>query len=375
MHHIEATIMAYSKTPIKLRQRKMPSGTISLYLDIYIDGQRTYEYLKLYLIPEKSKADKLLNRDTMGLAEAICSKRIIEFRNGRHGFKKNKASALPFLVFYDTWCRKKYGTDNTNKWGNYSPIRKIITACYPNNNIRMSDITQKWIEGIKAYMDTQEKRLSINTRARYLIDLIVVIKQAVKSGHIASDPTASVERYSTTETQRMYLTADEIRTLWSTECRNDVVKCAFLFSCLTGLRYSDILKLKWGDVYTQNDFTRLIFRQKKTKGQEYLDIAEQAVSLMGERQADDRLVFEGLATPATIGKILRQWVAKAGINKHITFHCARHTFATLMLDIGTDLYTVSKLLGHREIGTTQIYAKIMDKNKQKAVASIPNLIE
>lgn len=64
---------------------------------------------------------------------------------------------------------------------------------------------------------------------------------------------------------------------------------------------------------------------------------------------------------------------RAGIHKDITFHCGRHTFAVMMLDLGTDIYTVSKLLGHRELSTTQIYAKVLDKNKQAAVAKIPDI--
>ena len=134
------------------------------------------------------------------------------------------------------------------------------------------------------------------------------------------------------------------------------------------------MALRWGDVQRQGGFTRLFFSQRKTGGREYLDISPYAVELMGDRGGDSEPVFTGLLAPSGTNTVLRRWVADAGIRKRISFHCGRHTFATLMLDIGTDIYTVSKLLGHRDLSTTQIYAKVMDKNKQAAVASIPTIL-
>ena len=125
----------------------------------------------------------------------------------------------------------------------------------------------------------------------------------------------------------------------------------------------------------QDGFTRLTCRRKKTGGQEYLDITGEARKLMGEREADGEHPFKGMGAQQTYNRIVGEWARRAGINKRITFHCSRHTFATMMLNLGTDLFTVSKLLGHREVGTTQIYAKIVDKTKRAAVAAIPKVLE
>jgi site-specific recombinase XerD len=125
-------------------------------------------------------------------------------------------------------------------------------------------------------------------------------------------------------------------------------------------------------VHQQGNFTRLIFKQKKTGGLEYLDINQQAVDLMGSRgQSDDFIFSDMLPDMDCTNKTLQSWMYRAGIDKKITFHCGRHTFAVMMLDLGTDIYTVSKLLGHRQLTTTQIYAKVLDKNKQNAVSRIP----
>ena len=114
----------------------------------------------------------------------------------------------------------------------------------------------------------------------------------------------------------------------------------------------------------------LKFQQKKTGGMETLPISKQATDLMGERGEPTAKVFPNLRYSAYHNKHLYQWIGAAGITKNITFHCFRHTFATLQLLKGTDLYTVSKLLGHKDIKTTQIYAKIVDKMKREAVNKI-----
>ncbi|MBQ5486677.1 MAG: integrase catalytic domain-containing protein, partial [Bacteroidales bacterium] len=150
---------------------------------------------------------------------------------------------------------------------------------------------------------------------------------------------------------------------------------AFLFGCFTGLRKSDIEKLTWGEVQKFGDYTRLVFKQKKTGGQEYLDIpkaAEQYLGKQGSKGQDD-LVFPMFKYSSETSLELRRWALAAGITKDFTFHCSRHTFAVMLLNSGTDIYTVSKLLGHREIATTQIYAHLVDSRKQEAVDKISDI--
>ena len=134
-----------------------------------------------------------------------------------------------------------------------------------------------------------------------------------------------------------------------------------------------MIRLTWGDVHQQGEFTRIIFKQKKTSGQEYLDITPQAEKYLGERGDPDDLIFVGFTYNSWTSLELQRWCLAAGMKKNLTFHCGRHTFAVLMLDLGADIYTVSKLLGHKELATTQIYAKVLDKNKQNAVSLIPNI--
>ena len=376
-----------SSEPIRLRKRKLKDGRYTLYLDIYLKGERNYEYLHLYLIPEQSRADKETNKKTMALAEAVRAKRVVELQNGRFGFeRKTPAAEIKFFDYYRAMCEKRRGTESRGNWGNWYSCLKHLEIYEKNQRITFDKITPQWVEGFKEYLDKKavcwgenyvkckkDKKLSQNSKASYVAKLRACLFQALDDGIIDRHPGKGIENFSAEEAERMYLTIEEVQKLVATPCLNEAVKKAFLFSCLTGLRRSDISRLTWGDVYQQGTYTRIIFKQKKTKGQEYLDLAPQAVQLMGERGRDNDHVFADFFTPSTTNHIIQNWVALAGINKDITFHCGRHTFAVIMLDLGTDIYTVSKLLGHREIGTTQIYAKVLDKNKQAAVANIPDI--
>lgn len=372
------------KEPIKLRRRKVSSGQVSLYLDIYADGERYYEFLKLYLVEEKTRADKEKNRETLLLAETIRAKRLVELRNGEYGFKNRKTGIL-FFDYYRKLCQERLGMENRSNWGNWFSCLHHLEK-YEKRNIPLDEITPEWVKGFRDYLDNRaiawehdvrkrkkDKLLSKNSKYSYFNKLKACLNQAFEEGLIDRNPCKGIETFGQEEGTRMYLTFEEVKRLADTECDYPQIKAAFLFSCLTGLRRSDIVRLSWRDVHKQGDFTRIIFRQKKTSGQEYLDITEEAALLMGERGKPEDKVFPSIHSPSCTNNTIKLWCARAGIEKDITFHCGRHTFATMMLDIGTDIYTVSKLLGHRELSTTQIYAKVMDKNKQAAVAKIPKI--
>ncbi|MBQ6771322.1 MAG: site-specific integrase [Bacteroidales bacterium] len=375
------------KEPIKLRQKKIADGNVSLYLDIYWNGKRSYEFLKLYLIPERTKEDKEKNRQTLQLANSVKAKRIVEMQNGSFGFKSDFATDTLFFDYYRAMCQKRLGAESRSNWGNWFSCLHHLKKYEKNERITFAEITPEWVEGFKEYLDddarawehdkrkrNKEKPLARNSKLSYFNKLRACLNQAFEDRIIPINPCRGVENFKAEEGTRMYLTIDEVRKIAQTDCEYPRIKDAFLFSCLTGLRRSDILRLRWGDVFTQGDYTRIIFRQKKTKGQEYLDITDQAAALMGKRGDPADLVFEDIHSPTCTNRAVQEWVLRAGINKKITFHCGRHTFATMMLDIGTDIYTVSKLLGHKELSTTQIYAKVMDKNKQAAVSKIPDVL-
>ncbi len=362
--------------PVRLRGRKMPSGNTSLYLDIYADGRRKYEYLRLYLTPEASKADREKNRRTLRLAEAVRTKRAAEVLDGRYGLNLGGGAMLdtPFLNYYRHLCEKRRRREGSlGNWGNWwSALKHLERYCRPGMTFR--DVTPRWVQGFKDYLDSACGRpLSQNSKHSYFSKVRACVNQACEDGILQRNPLKGVENYKVEEKERVYLTMDEVRAMAATECRYPELKRAFLFSCLTGLRKSDIEKMTWSEVRRQGDFVRIVFRQKKTGGQEYMDISPEAVPYLGERKGDGEKVFPDFRYSVYLLLELKAWAVRSGVAKEVTFHSGRHTFAVLMLDLGADIYTVQKLLGHRKITTTEVYAHIMDKKKQAAVSMIPRL--
>ncbi|MBD5200745.1 MAG: site-specific integrase [Bacteroidales bacterium] len=373
------------KEIVYLRKRARSNGTFALYLDICRNGKRTNEYLKLYLIPEHTREDKLKNKETLKLAEAMRAKRVVEIQSKDFGLDVSTHEDALFLDVMRRLIDRKEGTTKTS-WQN---CLAHILKYEPNDRITFREITPQWVRGFRDYLDTkamqwaidnrkrdvEPKPISQGTKALMFQKLCTVFNIAMREGIIRINPTVGVERFREPESDREFLTIDEIRQLRKTPPPNEDLAQAFFFSCLTGLRWSDIVKLKWSEVQELNSGTRIVFTQKKTGGLEYLDLNTQAASILGKRGKREELVFPRLGPIQSARISIAAWVRSAGIDKHITFHCARHTFAVMMLDLGVDLYTVSKLLGHKSIETTQVYAKILDKNKKAAVERIPNILD
>jgi integrase len=178
-----------------------------------------------------------------------------------------------------------------------------------------------------------------------------------------------------TPNERVYLTADELRKLIATKCKREDVRNAFLFCCMCGLRWSDVSTLKWEDIHADGDEWKIEKRMIKTSELLYLPLSKEAKNYLPSKELKEssELVFT-LPTLWATERIITDWVKEAKITKHVTFHCARHTFATMMLTQGADLYTTSKLLGHTSVKTTEIYAKIVDQKKVEAVNLLNGLL-
>lgn len=358
---------------VTLRKRNQ-GGKTSLYLDYYYQGKRKAEYLKLYLDPEaKTKTEKEVNKKTLQLAETIRAQRQIEIQNGVYGFRDNEKLQASFLNYIEFLTEKR--KDSTGNYGNWDSMLKHLKSYIPMD-ITFAQVDRNFVQGFKDFLDKDvrtksNQKLSQNSKYSYFNKLRAALKQAVKDGIIPTNPAEGVNSFKQGEPQREFLTLEELQAAVKEECEIPQLKTAFIFSCLTGLRWSDINKLLWSEVQHSNEMGYYIrFRQKKTKGAETLPISEQAFGLLGERQDKDERVFKGLKYSAWHNLKLQQWIMRAGISKTITFHCARHTYATLQLSAGTDIYTVSKLLGHRELKTTQIYAQVIDQKKKEAANRI-----
>lgn len=372
---------------VKLRQKKISGDRQSLYLDFYPaiahpeTGEPTRrEFLGLYLFEKtKTPIDKQHNKETLQLAEQIRQKRESHLNKPEiyTGYEKEQLKIKEqgdknFVEYFKTLADKRKASNHDNWVSAYKYLES-----FTKGTLKFANLNEKFCEQFKEYLLTTKSNksskttLSQNSAVSYFNKLKAALKQAYKDGHLLTDLNAKVQPIRQAETHRNFLTIDELNRLIKTECNNPLLKRAALFSALTGLRFSDIKKLVWGEVHHSAESGYSIqFTQQKTKGVEVMPISEQAYSLMGEAKEPADQVFEGLTYSAYENKHLAKWIGLAGIDKDITFHCFRHTFATLQLLNGTDIYTVSKMLGHRELKTTQVYAKIVDKTKRDAVEKI-----
>ena len=363
------------KEPIRLRMKPLANGNKSLYLDIYQSGRREYLFLKLYLIPEVDQAAKNLNANTLKAANAIKAQKLIELTNDTAGIKTPTRAKMRLIDWVDiqTEAALKETTDKAARV--YKCLRKHLIR-YAGESVKMKDVTTDFVRGFITHLAEKpgqhNRKLSQTSQHVYYACLNTLLNKAVTQGVIAVNPCSHIapkEKPTAAESTREYLTVDEIKKLMVTPCCYDIQR-AFLFSCFCGLRLSDVKNLTWANTFADQGqrYARIII--KKTRKPFIIPLSDEAVKWMPERgDAEETAHVFDLTTSTDTSHAwnLSQWVKRAGITKHVTFHVARHTFATMMLTAGADLYTVSKLLGHSNVSTTQIYAKIIDLKKVEAV--------
>jgi integrase len=199
------------------------------------------------------------------------------------------------------------------------------------------------LHGLQDYLLTGAG-ISNNTASAYFDKFKYVIRLAFEQKMLSENPARNIKSIKLEETQREFLTLEELQRLAVTPFEYDDLRRAALFSAMTGLRYSDIAKMSWKEIQQSDASGYFIrFTQKKTKGSETLPISENAFDLLGKRRLPDEKVFINLDYWQCA--YLPVWTKNAEIDKKITFHSFRHTYATLQLTLGTDIYTVSKCSG------------------------------
>ena len=313
----------------------------------------------------------------MEFAENVVAIRKAEYAQGRFELKNTAKAKRIFLNFFADLAEEKRTLDSSNNYGNWYSTYQHLKKVVPKN-LTFEEIDENFIKKVRKYFEKDainksEIPLSQNSKYSYFNKFKAALRNAFDNGYLTVNYASKVKSFEQAESQREYLIFDELQRLAKAECKYPVLKKAFLFSCLSGLRWSDINTLIWKEVRDEGDVSKVNFRQEKTDGVEYLYISKQARELLGERQDPQERVFKGLKYGMTYNTEIVRWCNRAAVPKHITFHSARHTNAVLLLENGADIYTVSKRLGHRELRTTQIYAKIVDSKMKEAAEIIPEL--
>jgi integrase len=381
---------------VHLRQKPLKDKErASLYLDFYpaiYDAQKDRmtrrDFLGRYVyINPKGYAQKDHNRKTKEWAEGIRANRENELNKSeiysyfeREQKKKQELRSLPFVDYMESKARSKTGKNLHNY---KSPIK--FWRQYDTENLKFEDIKEDDLRGFKTFLSNLDSPrrldsgLSLYTQRAYFNKVKSLLSAAFREGIIERDLGKDVKFGKIDSSPRQFLTEDELISLVNTPCSNPLIKRAALFSALTGLRFSDIQGLKWSNLETTPEGPLIRFTIQKTGKDMELPISDQAHSLMKNGNLNNphknTQVFKGLKYHNSVSAVLARWVGLAGIKKKITFHCFRHAHAVLQLDKGTSLYTVSKLLGHSDITTTQVYANLLDKSKREAANRIDISIE
>ena len=375
------------KEPVRIREKVLDGGTISLYLDMYYKGNRKKEGLKLYIIPGTSPAAKLQNKNTRMLAEQIKAQRILDIqKDGLVDWEKLKRSRTTLLSWLEDFvtCDEKLSPSSVRPKRNEKERVKEYLTSIGKPDLLLSEVDKEFCRGFVAFLRTckiyKGKKTMSDTTARLLMCRVAeAMNKAVVEGLIPNNPFKALEakeKPKMKNSRREFLTVDELKVLIKTPCRYDIVKKAFLFSCFTGLRYSDMKSLKWSEIHTTADGrARYIeHRQVKTKKTVTIPLSDEALRWMPEQmEGIDQVFHELKISPGTVEDVLKEWMKDCKIDKHITYHCSRHTAATTLLTLGANLYVVSKLLGHSSIQMTEVYAKTVDQKKVETMNLVNNL--
>jgi integrase len=369
---------------VTLRNKKITGGMLSHYLDYYppiLDsktGKETRrEFLRIYTHENpKSAEEKKHNTQSIELAEIVKAKRLVQLRNREFGLKDNIHLNVNFMTFYESIVEDYFNKGSNSNYQSWKASLNHFKFLF-GDKIMSHQLSSNHVKKYRAYLLTakttrgkSEKKLSVNTASSYFKNFIAVLKLAFSEKLITENLAEKAEYIKEQETHRQYLTEEELGVLWKTDIKNEKVKHMAIFSALTGLRFVDVNNLDWNDVFNDNHQNHyIILREQKTKSIHNHPISKTAYDILKKQSTTEGLIF-GSIKYYEITRPMKDWIIDSGIKKKISYHNFRHSYATLQLANGTDIYTVSKLLGHKNVSTTQIYTKILDKNKIEAANRI-----
>jgi len=372
---------------VELRSRSLKNGNKTLYLDFYEKGKRWYEYLDLYIVPGNTPAIKKENEATMKKAVAIRAKRILGIEDEPEPSSNGEPPKRVFADWLDGYYKRLEDEDRLaeSTLENLDACIKVVKsylAFKHRPRMLMKKIDKKFLVDFLDYLQhtykntnspENPKPLSPRTCLAYQHQLTKILNDAVMSGVLNVNPFYSLnknEKVGEVPTSRDYLTKEELELMASAETKNQLAKRAFMFACFTGLRYSDVASLMWGNIqHTSLGQEIVIDSMQKTKHSVRIPLSDIALSWLPDRgnNAASQKVFAGLTSLCQTNVQLKKMAESVGINKTLSFHVARHTFATNAIAAGGDLFTVSKLLGHKDIQTTQVYADVIMPTRIDAV--------
>ena len=373
-----------TKMKVTLRTKSLSNGVQSIYLDVYDKGKRKYEYLKLYLVPEVNANAKRENASAMKKANEIKAQYIL----GKYRPEVRHGECPTLMDWFDTYYIYMKEERNVSKavYDHLHLLRPILNGFLTKirkQNMTVAEFGRNEVLGFLMYMRNwkaeKKGKLSQGTMVAYQQRFVAVFNAAITEGHIKVNPFDLIkknERIAKVRSTKDSLTMDEVERIADVvpvKKEDAEVQRAFLFACFTGIRISDIRELKWSDIKVMGDYKAIIKTQVKTEELVTVPLCKKALEYLPDQREDEFVFHLPLKTGLRLG--LNRIIEASGIDKPVTFHTSRHTFATLTFASGSDLATVSRLLGHSSVATTEIYADVLMDSKVKAINSISDMFK
>ncbi len=347
---------------IKVRETKLKGNQVSVMLDIHRNGKRIQKSTKIrYCLHPKTALERQEKKEKQEIIRKMISNlesdAIYEdnFLEKRHQLNKN---------FFE-YCEEFIDSRPPHQVEAYDSAVKQLKKFVKKDKLACCDIDEKFLIQFRNYLDTQVNGI---TPYGYFEKLKKIIKEATYSKYFLKNPTERIRNSKGKTKEKETLNAEDIKILNNTKWARPEIKDAFLFSYLTGLRFSDVSRLKWENI--KEGYLDII--QKKTQERLILNLHEDIVHLIGNPKKNEDLIFKLPPYPCCLNN-LKRLVKKAGIEKHITWHCSRHSFATALVLKNENIMVVSKLLGHKSLTETQRYVRVGEMSKQNAINNIPTI--
>lgn len=404
---------------VKLRKKAISSG-YSLFLEFTNNYKQEKIYLRMHL--SKGNNPLLKNADAITwnnaedirreVEEYIVTKKVqtLEYAYKLYADKTNREISeedrknKTLLAFLEEFKAEKAKKGQSNSQAvTINNLILYVKDFTQNERVLLKDIDESWCEEFLFYLskahsfvrnrfkkgsntehistngEKSDNPLAKSTAKLYYNTFVSALWSAENEG-LMTNPTKKVKAEDKKllkgdGIQREFLTVEELERMKETFVRNPETKRAFLFACYTGLRISDIKSLVYGDIKVEQNthggkiyvIRKMMLKTRKVVG---VPLSNKAMSYLPNdftQHSKDEKVFN-LPTEGSINGMLKTWAKDAQVDKVVTFHTSRHTFATLALTLGADIYTTSKLLGHQNVRTTQIYAEVIDAKKEEAIS-------
>lgn len=355
---------------VNLREKKLAKGKKSFYLDVYFKGIRRKENINIYIYPKDSSIER---EEKRRIAQIMRSQREIELSSKGIDYLPEHLKKINFFDFANSYIRNYKKADI----GMIDGAKKQFQNFVDNDKLLISEIDENLMDGFKDYL-INDAGLTGETPHNYFTRFKKILNNAKSQGYINKNPADKIKfkkRSSSQNLKKLVLTNEELQILAQSKSNYPDLKKAFIFACYTGLGLIEIKNLKHVDIRNN----KLSTNRSKSKEPVNLKIRESLLQYVGHSSNEKGKLFDltnDKGEPLTnngANHRLEKWLSKVGIDKHITFYCARHTFATQLLLNGANLKTVAKAMGHTTVRSTEKYLNYINNLTDDAVENLPEL--